>query len=159
MKKLNLTISTLAAAMFFFGLGGTASAIDEYALSGDGSQISASEAPVMQMARSSPLVNHDRRMQARLVAENFDPVPAPENSKSLVVIRQEIKYKNLELRREAGKNNPDIAKIETLSREIGELKGRALVREIELRNGKNIGPQAYLDLDTVREDGRRVPLL
>ena len=160
MKKLNFTISALAAA-FFFGLGGRASAIGEYASSGDNLQISASETPVMQMARHSPLTYHERRAQGRglLIAENSDSTPAPETSKSLVGIRQKIKDKSLELRQEAGKNNPDIAKIETLSREIGELKGQALIREIELRQGKNIEPQACLELDTGRENGRRSPLL
>lgn len=155
MKKLNLTISVLTAAVFFFGLGGSASAIDEYSLNGDDLRITASEAPVLQIARNSPQAFHERRMHGRLVAENFDPTTAPETSKSLVVIRQEIKDKSLELRQEAGKNNPDLAKIEALSREIGELKGQAMIREIELRQGKNIEPQAYFDLDTYNGNGRR----
>ena len=139
MKKLNLTISALTAAVFLFGLGGTASAIDEYAASGDNPQIGVSGAPIVQVARSSPLTNHERRtqVQRQLVAENTEPA-TPETSKSLVGIRQEIKDKSLELRQEAGKSNPDIAKIEILSREIGELKGQALIREIEMRQGKNI---------------------
>ena len=155
MKKLNFTISALTAAVFFFGFNGTASAIDEYAISGGDLQITASEAPVMQMARNAPTAYHERRRHTRLVVENTTPPPVPETSKSLVVIRQKIKDKNLELRREAGKDNPDIAKIETLSREIGELKGQALIREIELRQTKNTGPQAYIDLSTDKENDRR----
>ncbi len=155
MKKLNFMISALTAAVCFFGFNGTASAIDEYAISGGDLQITANEAPVMQLARHSAVTNHERRTQGQLIVENTNPVPAPEVSKSLVVIRQEIKDKSLELRQEAGKTSPDIAKIETLSREIGELKGQAMIREIELRQAKNTGPQAYIDLETSKENGRR----
>ena len=155
MKKLNFMISAFTAAVCFFSFNGTASAIDKYVISGGDLQITASETPAMQLARHSPVTNHERRMQGQLVAENPNQAPAPETSKSLVVIRQKIKDKNLELRREAGKDNPDIAKIETLSREIGELKGQALIREIELRQTKNTGPQAYIDLSTDKENDRR----
>lgn len=159
MKKLNLTVSVLTAAVFFFGFGGMASAIDEYNLSSDDLQITASEAPALQIARNAPQAFHERRTHRQLVAENSDSATAPETSKSLAAIRQEIKDKNLELRQEAGKNNPDIAKIEILSREIGELKGQVMIREIEMRQGKNIEPQAYLELGKRGENGRRVPLL
>ena len=159
MKKLNFMISTFTAAVCFFSFNGTASAIDKYVISGGDLQITASETPAMQLARHSPVTNHERRMQGQLVAENPNQAPAPETSKSLVVIRREIKDKSLELRQEMGKDNPDITKIETLCREIGELKGQAAVREIELRQTKNTGTQAYVDLNTGREKARRTSRL